>query len=106
MCLRLPPRRLRSLTQSIWTDAYERTTRNGRRSISEMKGLRFECIPSHANFVMVHLRTEVAPVIQEFWKKKILVGRPFPPMNHSLRVSLGTDDEMKRFYAAFRQILR
>ena len=73
---------------------------------SEMKGLRFECVPSHANFVMVDLRTEVAPVIQEFWKRKILVGRPFPPMNHSLRVSLGNDDEMKRFYVAFRQILR
>jgi histidinol-phosphate aminotransferase len=73
---------------------------------SEMKSLGFECIPSHANFVMVHLRTAVAPVIEEFWKKKILVGRPFPPLNQSLRVSLGTDDEMKRFYAAFRQILR
>jgi histidinol-phosphate/aromatic aminotransferase/cobyric acid decarboxylase-like protein len=55
---------------------------------------------------MVNIRTEVAPVIEEFWRKKILVGRPFPPMTRHLRVSLGTDDEMKRFYSTFRQIVR
>lgn len=72
---------------------------------SEMKSAGFESIPSQANFVMVNIRTEVSPVIDEFWKKKILVGRDFPPMTRFLRVSLGTDDEMKQFYAAFRQIV-
>jgi histidinol-phosphate aminotransferase len=73
---------------------------------SEMKNLGFDYIQSHANFVMAHIREDVAPVIEEFRRKKILVGRPFPPMTKSLRVSIGTDDEMKRFYSAFRQILR
>src|SRR5262245_43220591 len=73
---------------------------------SEMKSLGFDCIPSHANFVMVNIRTEVAPVIQEFSRRKILVGRPFPPMMKFLRVSLGMDDEMKRFFSAFRQVVR
>ncbi len=73
---------------------------------SEMKNLGFESIPSHANFVMVNIRTDVEPVIEEFWRRKILVGRPFPPMTQFLRVSIGTDDEMKRFYSTFRQILR
>jgi histidinol-phosphate aminotransferase len=72
---------------------------------SEMRMAGFEVIPSHANFVMVDIRREVAPVIEEFWKRKILVGREFPPMTKFLRVSLGTDDEMKRFYSAFRQIV-
>lgn len=73
---------------------------------SEMKSAGYDTIPSQANFVMVNIRTEVAPVIEEFWRKKILVGRPFPPMTRHLRVSLGTDDEMKRFYSTFRQIVR
>ncbi len=73
---------------------------------SDMKSAGFECIPSQANFVMVNIRTDAAPVIEEFWRKKVLVGREFPPMTEFLRVSLGTDDEMKRFSAAFRQILR
>jgi histidinol-phosphate/aromatic aminotransferase/cobyric acid decarboxylase-like protein len=72
---------------------------------SEIKTAGFEVIPSHANFVMVDIRREAAPVIEEFWKRKILVGREFPPMTKFLRVSLGTDDEMKRFYSAFRQIV-
>ena len=72
---------------------------------SEMKSAGFEFIPSQTNFVMVNIRTEVNPVIDEFWKKKILVGREFPPMTKFLRVSMGTDDEMKQFYAAFRQTL-
>jgi histidinol-phosphate/aromatic aminotransferase/cobyric acid decarboxylase-like protein len=55
---------------------------------------------------MVNVRTDAAPVIEEFWRKKVLVGREFPPMTKFLRVSLGTDEEMKRFSAAFRQILR
>jgi len=72
---------------------------------SELKAAGFEYIPSHANFVMVNIRREVEPVIDEFRKRKILVGRPFPPMTKSLRVSIGTDDEMKIFFTAFRQIL-
>jgi histidinol-phosphate/aromatic aminotransferase/cobyric acid decarboxylase-like protein len=55
---------------------------------------------------MVNLRTEAGPVIEEFWRRKILVGREFPPMTKYLRVSLGTDEEMKRFFSAFRQIVR
>src|SRR5215471_5114926 len=73
---------------------------------AEMKSAGFECIPSQANFVMVNLRTDASTVIEEFWRRKILVGREFPPMTKFLRVSLGTDDEMKRLSSAFRQILR
>src|SRR5262249_20575240 len=72
---------------------------------SEMNNRGFECIPSQANFVMVNIRTDVEPVINEFSRKKILVGRPFPPMTKFLRVTIGPDDEMKRFSTAFRQIL-
>jgi histidinol-phosphate aminotransferase len=72
---------------------------------AEMKRAGFECIPSQANFVMVNIRTEAGLVIDEFWRRKILVGREFPPMTKFLRVSLGTDEEMKQFYSAFRQIL-
>jgi histidinol-phosphate aminotransferase len=73
---------------------------------AEMKSLGFECIPSQANFVMVNVRTDVTSVIEEFAKRKILVGRPFPPMTKFLRVTLGNDDEMKRFFTVFRQMFR
>jgi histidinol-phosphate aminotransferase len=44
-------------------------------------------------------------VIAEFEKHGILVGRPFPPMNEHLRVSVGTADEMRRFTVAFKEIM-
>ena len=51
------------------------------------------------------LKKPVKPVIAEFEKRGVLVGRPFPPMDQHLRVSVGNADEMKRFAAAFREIM-
>jgi len=74
------------------------------RTVSELAGLGFSVIPSEANFFMVDIRRPVQPVIDEFKKKGVLVGRPFPPMNKHLRVSIGTPSEMARFSVAFREI--
>jgi histidinol-phosphate aminotransferase len=54
---------------------------------------------------MVHIKRPVVPVIEEFRKKGVLVGRPFPPMTEHLRVSIGTADEMKRFMVAFKDVM-
>jgi len=54
---------------------------------------------------MVHLGgRQVQPVIDEFRTKKVLVGRPFPPMTDHMRVSVGTPEEMGRFVTAFKEI--
>jgi histidinol-phosphate aminotransferase len=76
-----------------------------RKAVAELRTLGYESIPSEANFFMVHLKRPVQPVIEEFRKKNILVGRPFPPLNESLRVSVGTPDEMARFMVAFKAIM-
>jgi histidinol-phosphate aminotransferase len=70
----------------------------------DLEALGYKTIPSEANFFMVHLRRPVQPVIEEFRKRGVLVGRPFPPMTEHLRVSVGTADEMKRFMTTFKQI--
>jgi histidinol-phosphate aminotransferase len=72
----------------------------------EMKRAGFEVIPSQANFAMIHVRQPVAPLIAEFAKRKVLVGREFKPMSDYLRVTMGTEEEMKRFFAAFREVVR
>jgi histidinol-phosphate aminotransferase len=74
------------------------------KTMNDLQSLGYETIPSQTNFFMVHLGTEVVPVIEEFRKKGVLVGRPFPPMTEHLRVSVGTADEMERFMTAFKQI--
>ncbi len=71
---------------------------------AELRAHGYEVIPSQTNFFMVHIGREVQPVIEEFRQKKVLVGRPFPPMTQHLRVSVGTADELDRFTKAFKEI--
>jgi len=75
------------------------------KTTKDLAALGYASVPSDANFFMVHLKRPVQPVIDEFKKKGVLVGRPFPPLNEHLRVSIGTPDEMNRFMVAFRDIM-
>jgi histidinol-phosphate aminotransferase len=75
------------------------------KTVGELRSLGYESIPSDTNFFMVHLRRPVQPVIEAFRKKGVLVGRPFPPLDEHLRVSIGTADEMDRFMVAFKDIM-
>ena len=75
------------------------------KAVRELRSLGYTSIPSETNFFMMHIRRPVVPVIEEFRKKGVLVGRPFPPMLDYLRVSIGTEDEMQRFMVAFREIM-
>ena len=74
------------------------------KTTKELQTMGYDVIPSEANFFMVGIKRPVPPVIDAFKAKGILVGRPFPPMNEHLRVSVGTPAEMQRFTTAFREI--
>jgi histidinol-phosphate aminotransferase len=74
-------------------------------TIAKLKALGHEVLPSEANFFMVGLKREVSEVAPEFQKRDVLVGRPFPPMTQHLRVSVGTQAEMDKFLAAFKEIM-
>jgi len=75
-----------------------------KKTTSELNALGYETLPSETNFFMVSIGREVVPVIEEFRKKGVAVGRPFPPMTTHMRVSIGTADEMDRFMKAFKEI--
>ncbi len=74
------------------------------KTTTELQGLGYEVLPSQTNFFMVGIGREVVPVIDEFKKRGVAVGRPFPPMTKHMRVSVGTADEMGRFLTAFKEI--
>ena len=75
-----------------------------KKTTSELNTLGYETLPSETNFFMVSIGREIVPVIEEFRKKGVAVGRPFPPMTTHMRVSIGTADEMARFMTAFKEI--
>ncbi len=74
------------------------------RVTNELKAMGYEVIPSQANFFMVNVKKDVTGVGEEFLKKGFVVGRKFPPMNEWLRISVGTDDEMKGFMKTFKEL--
>ncbi len=74
------------------------------KTVTELKGMGFEVIPSDTNFFMVNVKKDATLVGEEFRKRDILVGRKFPPMNEWVRVSVGTASDMERFLVAFREI--
>ena len=89
--------------------AYERkikqmTIELRERTIKDLRGWGYEVIPSETNFFMVDVGKDVTAVAEDFKKRKVLVGRKFPPMNNWLRVSIGTEPEMTRFMAAFKEL--
>ena len=94
-----------ALKDTAAQERVKRTTRELRdKTTAELQALGFSVIPSQTNFFMVHVKRHVVPLAEEFRKKGVLVGRPFPPMTEHLRVSIGTADEMTRFMTAFKEI--
>ena len=75
-----------------------------RRTVAELQRLGYSTIPSECNFFMVHMKQPIQPLIAEFRKKGVAVGRQFPPLTEHLRISIGTPEEMQRFMTAFREI--
>jgi len=65
------------------------------------KNIRF--IDPHANFVMIDVGRDAKSFGTEMRRYGVVVGRPFPPLNNMLRVSIGTDQEMARFREVFLQ---
>lgn len=74
------------------------------KTVKDLRGWGYEVIPSETNFFMIDVGKDVTAVADDFKKRKILVGRKFPPMNNWLRVSVGTEPEMARFVLAFKEL--
>ena len=85
-------------------DAIRRTLRDRDEFNREAKTRRLETISSHANFVMLNAARPTRAVIDHFKSHRILIGRPFPPFDTQVRVSLGTPAEMKQFWQVWDQM--
>ena len=65
----------------------------------------YELADSQANFIMMNLRRNAQPFREACLKKNVLVGRPFPPLDNYVRISIGTEAEMKRAVEVFKGLL-
>lgn len=75
------------------------------RTIAELQSMGYEVMmPTDANFFMVDVGEEVTSIGWQFRERGVIVGRKFPPYDEFLRVSIGTEQEMDRFMAAFKDL--
>jgi histidinol-phosphate aminotransferase len=65
----------------------------------------FRVAESNANFVMIDLKRDAQPFRDACKAAHVIVGRPFPPLDTWIRISIGTKDEMTRSIPIFRRSL-
>ena len=63
-------------------------------------------IEPQANFVMIDVGRDTREFGRQMAQKGVAVGRPFPPLDHMLRVTIGTDAEMAKFRDAFLPVYK
>jgi histidinol-phosphate aminotransferase len=61
-------------------------------------------IEPHANFIMIDVGMDSRGLGLALLKKDVAVGRPFPPLDKMLRVSIGTEQDMAKFRQAFAEV--
>jgi histidinol-phosphate aminotransferase len=63
-------------------------------------------IPPHANFIMIDCGRNAREFINTMPRMGVAPGRPFPPLDNMLRVTIGTDQEMVKFREVFWKVYK
>jgi len=63
-------------------------------------------IQPHANFVMIDVGRDAREFTSTMPRMGVAPGRPFPPLDRFLRVTIGTDADMARFREVFWKVYR
>jgi histidinol-phosphate aminotransferase len=91
-----------SLADDAWAAESKAANASTRKMvIDELAKRGFRTMPSEANFLMVNVGRDSREVTAAMREKGVLVGRPFPPLNDWLRVTIGTRAQMERFLDVF-----
>jgi histidinol-phosphate aminotransferase len=83
------------INATIRQETFEWLDRNG-----------YSYTPSEANFFLLETKRPGKEVIDAMAKQKVYVGRIWPVMPTWVRVTVGTQEEMAQFQAAFHKVMR
>lgn len=89
---------------AFYPKAVQRNAADRDEFMRQASARKIQTIPSATNFVMMNANRPVRWMIDYFKGKNILVGRPFPPMDTYVRISLGTPPQMQQFWQAWDAI--
>ena len=65
----------------------------------------FKCVPSVSNCFMVDTKRPSRDVISAMAREKVYIGRPWQVWPTHVRVTVGTQEEMDKFKAAFLKVM-
>ena len=71
-----------------------------------LKERKVRYIEPQANFIMIDVGRNAREFITEMPKQGVAPGRPFPPLDNMLRVTIGTDQEMAKFRDVFWKVYK
>jgi histidinol-phosphate/aromatic aminotransferase/cobyric acid decarboxylase-like protein len=71
-----------------------------------LKERKLSYIEPQANFIMIDCGRNAREFISAMPKLGVAPGRPFPPLDNMLRVTIGTDSEMARFRDVFWKVYK
>ena len=66
---------------------------------------KFGFIGPQANFIMIETKRDAKEMQAAMLAKGVAIGRPFPPLNTMIRVTIGTDAEMAKFRSVFSEVM-
>jgi histidinol-phosphate aminotransferase len=85
----------RRINASIRQETFQWFDRNG-----------YTYIPSEANHFMVDTKRPGQEVRDAVAKENVMIGRVWPIMPTWVRITVGTQDEMTKFQAAFQKVMK
>jgi len=92
--------------RTLLPDRRARLIRTRREQCAWLRDRGLAYIEPQANFLMIDVGRNAREFIEAMPPKGVAVGRPFPPMNNFLRVTIGTDAEMARFREVFWSVYK
>jgi histidinol-phosphate aminotransferase len=88
----------------ILTERKETLAKIRRDLCNWMRDSKVKFIEPHANFVMIDCGRSAREFIMKMPTLGVAPGRPFPPLENMLRVTIGTDGEMAKFREVFWKV--
>jgi len=92
--------------QNLLRERRARLAHTRRELCDWLSGRKVKFIPPHANFMMIDVNRSAREFIEAMPRMGVAVGRPFPPLENLLRVTIGTDQEMAKFRDVFWKLYK
>jgi len=92
--------------QNILRERRASLARTRRELCGWLRDSKVNFIEPHANFIMIDTGRNAREFINAMPRLGVAPGRPFPPLDNMLRVTIGTDQEMAKFREVFWKVYK